>query len=146
MLFYVLVCCRSLVQIGVQKGEIEQKWKLDPCQCDRVHLVRSSALRSSLRGVIECIHIDPHFPCCLSQPYALSLQHLRCGNSEAVIWDRSHLVWSNAVRSNATLTIERTWSWHGLEIKCSEDDQMQAGLRSIAPPTIDRTTYDRAHP
>ena len=28
--FSVLVCCRSLVQIGDQKGEIEQMWKLDP--------------------------------------------------------------------------------------------------------------------
>ena len=114
--FSVLVCCRSSVQIGVQKGEIEQKWKFDPCQCDWAHLVRSS-----LRGAIERIHVDPYFTRCPSRPYAPSLQHLRRGDSEAVMCDRSHIVGSNAVRSNsdsyhrthtalrsnATFTIER---------------------------------------
>ena len=45
--FSVLVCCRSLVQIEVQNGEIEQKWKLDPCQCDRAHCTQTHELRSS---------------------------------------------------------------------------------------------------
>jgi hypothetical protein len=40
--FSVLVCCRSLVQIGVQMGEIKQKIKVWPLP------VQSSALRSNV--------------------------------------------------------------------------------------------------
>jgi hypothetical protein len=51
--FSVLVCYRSLVQIVIQRGGIEQRWNLGPCKCDQAHLVSSSALRSSPRGTIK---------------------------------------------------------------------------------------------
>jgi hypothetical protein len=41
--FNSLVCCRSLIHIVVQRGEIKQSWNLGPCQCARAHMVRLSA-------------------------------------------------------------------------------------------------------
>ena len=107
--------------------------------------MRSSALHSSLRGAIERRHVDPRFLCRPSQPYAPSLQLLRHGNYEAVICDWSHLVRSNAVRSNAMSRIERTRSWHKLEIKRNVYDWTYAGLRSIALRTIECTLDLAAH-
>jgi hypothetical protein len=57
--FSTFVCCRSLVQIVVQRGGIEQRWNLGPYKCDRAHLVSSSALRSSLRGTIKHMPRQP---------------------------------------------------------------------------------------
>jgi hypothetical protein len=45
--FSVLVCCRSLVQIGVQMGEIEQKMEVWPLP-----------MRSITLGAIECTAIE----------------------------------------------------------------------------------------
>jgi hypothetical protein len=45
--FSVLVCCRSLVQIGVQISEIEQKMEVWPLPVRSIALVRSNALRSN---------------------------------------------------------------------------------------------------
>ena len=102
-------------------------------------------MRSNAWSAIERSHVNPRSPRRPSRPYAPSFQHLRHENSKAVICDRSHLVWSNEVRSNAMPTIECTWSWHGLEIKRRADDQTQAGLRSIAPSAIERIPDLAAH-
>ena len=51
--FSVLVCCRSLVLIVVQRGGIEQKMESWPLP------VRSSRLRSSPRGAIERMPSQP---------------------------------------------------------------------------------------
>ena len=65
--FSDLLCCRSLVQFVVQRGGIEQRWNLGPCQCDRAHLVRSNAVCSSPRGAIERMPRQPHILRCLSR-------------------------------------------------------------------------------
>ena len=106
--FSGLMCCRSFVQFMAQKGEIKQSWNLSPCQCDRAHLVQSSALRSSSKGAIECMPSQQHITCCPSRPWSPSLQHLRHGNSKAVTCDWSHTMWTNAMRSNAQDMIKRT--------------------------------------
>ena len=102
-------------------------------------------MRSNAWSTIEHSHVDPHSLRCPTRPYAPSLQHLRRGSSEAVTCDRLHNVRSNAVRSNATPTIERTWSWHSPEIECRVDDRTQVGLQSIAPPAIERILDLAAH-
>ena len=128
--FSVLVCCRSLVQIRVQKGLIKQKLKSWPLT------VRSSALRSSARGTTECRRVDLRFTSHPSRSYAPSLQHLHHRNSKAVICNRSQLVRSNAVRSNATPTIECTR-------RCDRTHVIGSNTCRTA---INRTTCDRAHP
>ena len=136
----ILVCCRSLVQI-------KESWSLDPWQCDREHLVQSSALRSSARVAIERRHMDPHFPLCPSQPYAPSLQLLRRGNSEAVICNRSHLVRPNTLQLNAMPIIKYTRAdtklWPNAQHRIKrmwECDQSQH-LQSSAPLTWQHTLF-----
>ena len=137
--FSVLVCCKSLVQIRIQKGRNWGKLKSWPLT------VWSSVLRSSARVAIERRHVDPRFPHRPSRPYAPSLQLLRRGNSELVICDQSHIVRSNTVRSNATPTIEHTWRWHGPGTERIADDQTHVGLQLIAPYAIERTSDLAAH-
>ena len=113
--FSDLVCCRYLVQFVVQRGGIKQRWNLGPCQCDRAHLVRSSACLVS--RISRIFFLPP------------SLHWLRHGNSEAVTLDRSHISWSNALQLNP----------YRPEIEHTACDLTHTGLRSSAPPAIELT-------
>jgi hypothetical protein len=108
----ISMCCRSLVQIVVQRGEIEQRWNLGPCQCDRAHSMRSNALRFSAMGMIECMPRQPHIPRCPSR---------HCFNTcivgilrqlcviDVTPCDRTRCVQMHNIRSNThELAIERT--------------------------------------
>jgi hypothetical protein len=96
--FSVLVCCRSLVQIGVQMGEIEQKWKIGPYQCDRSHLVRSSAY-----AVEHISYVRMHSSSAREVRVALAAiaNLLAPWDFRAVICVRTQRLRSNVVRANA---------------------------------------------
>ena len=114
--FSILVCCRSLVQFVAKRGEIKQRKNFGPCKWG-----------SNAWSTIECSHVDPRSPRRPSQPYASSLQHLRRGNSKAVICDQTQCGRTQHPRSNV----------HGAD----------TALRSNAEQTIERRRdYDRAHP
>ena len=123
--FSVLLCCRSFVLIVAQRGEIKESWNIGQCQCDRVHLVRSSALHLSPRGAIERMPSQLHNTRCPSRPYAPSLQHLRRRDFEVVTCDQTQ-----------TPTIECIRPW----------DRTQCLRLNACGITIDRTTCNRAHP
>jgi hypothetical protein len=87
--FSVLVCCRSLVRIMVQRGGIKQRWNFSLCRCVRTQKPRSNVLPPSAREV----HVA------LASP----IIHRFNLAPWVVICIRTHLV-----RSNATPTLERT--------------------------------------
>ena len=128
--FNVLVCCRSLVQISDQKGEIEQMWKLDPWQCDRAHCTRAQGTRSSASTWTHVSHVA-----------LAAIAH------SLTLWD----FWGSYLRSIAYCAIECN------AVERNTSDQTYTKLTRICNWThiigsnacgtaIDRTTCDRAHP
>jgi hypothetical protein len=95
--FSVLVCCRSLVRIVVQRGRIKQSESLaivsaiNRTWCDRAHCVRTQKLRLNASHVSREVHVA----------LAAIANSLAPWEFRAVICDRSHTVRSNAVRSNS---------------------------------------------
>ena len=102
--FSVLVCCTSLVQIVVQRGKIEQRWKYSP----------TSAIE---RTALECMSHDRAHAMSVVIPMLPQLalasiaSTLALSDSRVVIRDRSHSMRLNAVWSNAQDTIEHTSLW-----------------------------------
>jgi hypothetical protein len=95
--FSVLVCCRSLVRIVVQRSGIKQSGSLalvsaiDRTWCDRAHYVRSQKPQSNTSHVNREVRVALAAITNLLAPWVF----------RAVICDRSHTVRSNAVRSNS---------------------------------------------
>jgi hypothetical protein len=95
--FSVLVCCRSLVRIVVQRGGIKQSGSLalvsaiDRTWCDRAHGDRTQEPR------LNASHVNHEVRVAL----AAIANSLAPWEFRAVICDRSHTVQSNAVWSNS---------------------------------------------
>jgi hypothetical protein len=133
--FSVLVCYRFSLQIVVQRGEIKQSWNLGPCQCARAHCDRTHEPRSSTSHV----NCNPRV--------ALPGPSLHRFNTCAVGFQSSYL------RSIVNITIERNaielkslrLNAYYSEIERNAYDRLHIGLRSITPPTIERTPDLAAH-
>ena len=129
--FSDLVCCRSLVQFVVQRGEIKQSWNLGPYQCYRALLVRSSALHSSSRARssaclvsrISCVALAGPGLHLFNTCAVGILRQLRA--IDRTLCDRTYNTRSNAHRPRIELTALQS---------------------SAEEPTIERTPCDLAHP
>jgi hypothetical protein len=101
--FSVLVCCRSLVRIVVQRGGIKQSGSLAPVsaidrtKCDRAHCVQTQKPRSNASHVSCEVHVA----------LAAITNSLAPWEFRVIICNRSHTMRSNAMRSNSN-TYDRT--------------------------------------
>ena len=121
--FSDLVCCRSLVQFMVQRGGIEQRWNLDPCQCDQAHLVWLSIVRSSPRGTIERMphHLNNSYCPSLHRFIACAVGILRQLRAiDRTSRDRMYCDWMHYIQLNA----------HGTAIEHHAYDQAHTALCS----------------
>jgi hypothetical protein len=126
MFCIVLVCCRSLVRIVVQRGGIKQRWNFSLCRCVRTHILRLNVHPTFDRR---------YFPSAREVRVALAGPIVHCFNLApwAVICVRTHL------HSNARGTALQ------LRPNAHPEERTHARVRSNAQPVFECTPDLAAH-